>query len=242
MLLLAALILVLPTAINAQEVNAEQFAEQAYQKYEKGAFPEAIALYMKSYEISRDARILFNVAQIYDKKIQDRELAIDYYRRYLKTTTTEAELVKRATERIAVLSAASTPPPPLPASANPSAKTAAAPPTSAPTPTPAPTSNESTGMWIGWTTTGTLALGALITGLIASNKASDAKNTAFVGAASGPADDKASSAKTMALVSTILTGGALVAGGISIYLSTRPSTTTALTLRPGSVALEGRFL
>ncbi|MCU0654133.1 MAG: soluble NSF attachment family protein [Polyangiaceae bacterium] len=227
----------LPGYARAEEVTAEQYADQAYQKYEKGAYAEAIALYMKSYEISRDARIVFNVAQIYDKKIQDRELAIEFYRRYLKTTTTEADLVKRATDRIAALSAA-------PAAATAPATTASgAPAATAPAPAPAPTqaAPEGSNLWIGWTATGALAVGALVTGILAASQASDARNTSFFGASSKAADDKASSAKTMALVSTVLTGGTLLAGGITLYLSTRPSSSTALVVRPGAFTFEGTF-
>jgi tetratricopeptide (TPR) repeat protein len=223
----------------AEEVTAEQYADQAYQKYEKGAYAEAIALYMKSYEISRDARIVFNVAQIYDKKIQDRELAIEFYRRYLKTTTTEADLVKRATDRIAALSAAA---PAAAATTAPAATASGAPVSSAPAPAPtqAPAA-EGSNLWIGWTATGALAVGALVTGILAASQASDARNTSFFGASSKAADDKASSARTMALVSTVLTGGTLLAGGITLYLSTRPSSSTALVVRPGAFTFEGTF-
>lgn len=233
-----------PVAVcEAEEPTAEQFADQAYKRYEKGEFPDAIALYMKSYELSRDARLLFNVAQIYDKKIQDRELAIEYYRRYLKTTTTEAELVKRSTERIAALSAAAADkptPPAASASATPPAQSQKAP-VAPPPPSPPAEPRSSPPLWIGWTTAGVFAAGALVTGIVALGKAQDAKDTAFVGRASGPADDKASSAKTMALVSTLLTGGAVLAGGITIYLSTTSKTSTALNIGPGSLLLKGAF-
>jgi hypothetical protein len=46
----------------------------------------------------------------------------------------------------------------------------------------------------------------------------------------------------MALVSTLLTGGTLLAGGITLYLSSKSSSSTALVVRPNALSLEGKFL
>jgi tetratricopeptide (TPR) repeat protein len=80
--------------------TAEQLAEQGYASYEAGKYADAIGLYMKAFQISGDARLLYNVASIYDKKLHDRPLAEDFYRRYLRSTTTEPALVKKANERL----------------------------------------------------------------------------------------------------------------------------------------------
>jgi tetratricopeptide (TPR) repeat protein len=237
LLLLGAIAASAPATSAAQEPTADEYADQGYKKYEKGEFAEAIALYMRGFKISQDARILFNVAQIYDRKIQDRELAIEYYRRYLKSTTTEADLIKKATDRIRQLQEQTAPAAPT-ASGAPAQASAAPPVNQAP---PAPVERSSAPVWIGWTATGLLAAGAVVTGLVASSRASDARKISFSAGASGPADDRMSSAKTMALVSTLLTGGAVLAGGVTIYLSVTPRSTTALTVGPGSLHLGGAF-
>ena len=91
------------TAARSEAQTADELSQQAFEKYQAADYPGAVALYMKAYEKSVDARILFNIAQIYDKKVQDRDLATEFYRRYLKSTVTEPELVAKATGRIAEL-------------------------------------------------------------------------------------------------------------------------------------------
>ena len=116
-----------------KETTAEQLAEQGYTAYEAGRFTDAVGLYMRAFQTSGDARLLYNVASIYDKKLHDRALAEDFYRRYLRSTTTEPSLVKKANERLVEMKneldtladnghpppvkPASTPPPPPPAPA-----------------------------------------------------------------------------------------------------------------------------
>jgi tetratricopeptide (TPR) repeat protein len=94
-----------PTAAHAQPAPndaklAEELAQQAFDAYQKGDFAAAIALYKKAYQSSAAGVILFNIANIYDKKLKDKEQAFDYYRKYLRSGDTEPELVKRASERI----------------------------------------------------------------------------------------------------------------------------------------------
>jgi hypothetical protein len=55
---------------------------------------------VKAYEINKASDILFNVATVYDRKLHERELAAEYYRRYIRTQDPNPELVKRATERL----------------------------------------------------------------------------------------------------------------------------------------------
>ncbi len=83
--------------------SAEALANQAYDEHAAGKYPEAIASYLKAYEVSKSGVILFNVATIYDKKLHERELAADYFRRYLRAPDAEPQLVQRANERLATL-------------------------------------------------------------------------------------------------------------------------------------------
>jgi hypothetical protein len=83
-----------------QQQTVEQLASQAYELHQQGKFAESIAVYLKAYEISKASDIIFNVATIYDRKLHERELAADYYRRYIRTPDPNPDLVKRATERL----------------------------------------------------------------------------------------------------------------------------------------------
>lgn len=84
---------------------AEELAQQAFDAYSKGEYIQAIALYKKAYQASSAGVILFNIANVYDKKVKDKEQALDYYRRYLRSGDTEPELVKRASERLDIVRA-----------------------------------------------------------------------------------------------------------------------------------------
>jgi tetratricopeptide (TPR) repeat protein len=98
-------VVVLPAAVKAQPATpdakvAEELAQQAFDAYQKGDFGAAIALYKKAYQSSAAGVILFNIANIYDKKLKDKEQALEYYRKYLRSGDTEPELVKRASDRL----------------------------------------------------------------------------------------------------------------------------------------------
>src|SRR5678815_4496723 len=94
---LAAGLMAVPATSHAQtsatDVKlAEELAQQAFEAYSKGDFGAAIVLYKKAYQTSPAGVILFNIANIYDKKIKDKEQALEYYRRYLRSGDTDPEL------------------------------------------------------------------------------------------------------------------------------------------------------
>ncbi len=106
---------------------------------------------------------------------------------------------------------------------------------------PAPT-------WIGWTTTGVLAAGAVVTGALHLSARSDydaerdslgtepeAKQDALVAA-----HDRA---RNYAIATDILAATALVAGGLTLYVTLQEGSTaeTAVGIGPGTVAWSGRF-
>src|SRR5215475_8175709 len=72
---------------------AEELAQQAFDAYSKGEFGTAISTYQKAYQTSPIGAILFNIANIFDKKLDDKNQALDYYLRYLHAADTEPELV-----------------------------------------------------------------------------------------------------------------------------------------------------
>jgi tetratricopeptide (TPR) repeat protein len=215
--------MVLSSPAHAEGPSAAELSDQAYAMYEKGQFADAVALYRKAYEVSVDARILFNVAQIYDKKVQDRELAIEFYRRYLKSTTAEPELVKKSTERIQVLLAQSAPATTAATSAAPASAPAPAP----SPPPPPPASRSVVGPVVGFSAAAGLGVASLLVGLSARSKAADARDSRFVGASTGPssqaARDDLDGAKTQAIVADVLGLGALATAGVTLYFTLRAS-------------------
>ena len=83
--------------------DAEQIASRAYELQAAGRYGEAIAGYLKAYELSSVGAALLNVATIYDRRLHDRALAADYYRQYVRAPDADPPLVERANGRLAVL-------------------------------------------------------------------------------------------------------------------------------------------
>lgn len=222
-------------AAPATDSTVNDFAEEAFKKYEAGAFVDAIGLYLRAYEVSKDPRILFNIGQIYEKRLHENELAITFYRRYLKTDGQESQLAKRALDRIAALNAEpSTKPNAQPASP-------AIPATPAPAPSPPPSRGGSTGAIVAWSATGALVIGAVVTGVVALSASSDVKNASFVGVAPESVDSASSRAKTFGIVTDVLAGSAIVGAGVALYLTLSSGSKSAQATLRGNPWLIGQF-
>ena len=110
--------------------------------------------------------------------------------------------------------------------------------------------------WIGWALTGAFAVGAGVTGALALKASGDLKNERNDPAASRQnLDSERSKTKTLALVSDVFSGAAVIAGGVSLYFTLRAppreaplSASSPLELRsvklglgPGGVRVLGAF-
>lgn len=103
---------------------------------------------------------------------------------------------------------------------------------------------------VGWATTGALAASAVVTGILASSASSDleAARGAFP-ADKADVDAKADKTTTLAIVTDVLAGSAIVLGGISLYFTLKPRSSapaaSASSLRAGvsggRVVLGGSF-
>lgn len=112
-------------------------------------------------------------------------------------------------------------------------------PASAVTPTPAPTAVPAlqprptdsapparpSRTWIGWSSTGALAAGAVVAGVLGASAASDLDKLRGTSGATRPELDRAlSRAETRLLVADILAASAVVCGGVTLYFQlSRPS-------------------
>ncbi len=99
---LAVVALIIAGAVRADEPRerVEDYAARAYELVNKGQYNDAIALYLRGYQLTPTSALLFNIASIYDKRLQERELAADYYRRYLRAVDADPELAKKASARL----------------------------------------------------------------------------------------------------------------------------------------------
>jgi tetratricopeptide (TPR) repeat protein len=198
---------------DSKVAQGEALAEQAYSLYKEGRFSEAVAAYLRAYEMTGSSVILFNVANIYDRKLRELDLAAEYYRRYLRAPDATPELVRKANDRLEALKLQTTPAPP-----------------SSGAPTPAPTTPVETGPDPTWRTLGLVVggLGVISLGVSgafavqAKNKDDDAKRYCTGKECSDPRGPSlGDEAVTAANVSTITfaTGLAALAGGAFLFFA-----------------------
>ncbi len=83
--------------------RAERLSAEAADAFGVGRFHDAIKLYLDAYDISKSPETLYNVAFIYEKKLAEPELAIDYYQRVVRAEGVDAALAAKAQKRMTAL-------------------------------------------------------------------------------------------------------------------------------------------
>jgi tetratricopeptide (TPR) repeat protein len=91
------------TPVPSDVSRAESHAAEAFEAYSRDDFETAATLYLQALDAAPSADILYNLARIYDIKLDQRERAIDFYRRYIAAPDADAKRVGIATERLARL-------------------------------------------------------------------------------------------------------------------------------------------
>jgi hypothetical protein len=195
---------------------SEEKAAQAFEAYQSRRFSEAVALYVEAYDAAPNADILYNIARIYDTKLGDRPLAINFYRHYISDPGAVPERIQLANQRLLALrdaEAAASQPPPSPA-----------PPAAVPVAPPAPVRAGVTARQ--WGAVGLAGLGVAAIGIGAGFgfAAIDDAHTVHRLCDGNVCReqrgiDAARSAESNARISTVglLSGGALVALGTALY-------------------------
>lgn len=198
--------------------KAQQAADEALKAYQAGEYAKAISLYLESYKLAASAETLYNIASIYEKKLHERDLAIEYYRRCSASSDASAELVGKATAHIAALTKEK--------EAEGAPKSAPATSSAPAAPAPAkPESDGSTMRTVGWITAGaglaSIGIGVFF-GLSAKSKHADATSAGCANGLcpSAAGVDSERSANSAARISTIgfVAGGVLAAGGLALVL------------------------
>jgi tetratricopeptide (TPR) repeat protein len=90
---------------SVESVSAESLAAEARVHYDAGRYEQAVSTYLRAWRLEPAAGLLYNVAVIYDRKLDEPELAQDFYRRYIKAEDAEPAAVERAMGRIRALKA-----------------------------------------------------------------------------------------------------------------------------------------
>lgn len=219
---------------------AEQKAAQGFDAYQGKRYAEAVALYIEAYNVAPNADILYNIARIYDTKLGDRPLAINFYRRYIADPGAVSERIQVANERLVALRdaelAASRPP--LRAADEPATTLQVVSVRSQPAPEPGWDGAEVAGAIMGTVGIAAIGVGAGF-GLAAMDETRTVRDLCDGNVCSEQRGiDAAESANDHALISTIgfASGGALLALGAAFYFwpSDEPS-------ERGEVALDPRI-
>ncbi len=101
--ILIALALVLPLgarealgqADKAAAVKAEEHSRLGVEHYQAGRFPDAIREMLAAYQLVPDPGLLYNIARIY-QKMGERQLALDFFSRFVKAEDADPGQVQKA--------------------------------------------------------------------------------------------------------------------------------------------------
>ncbi len=107
-----------------------------------------------------------------------------------------------------------------------------------------------TGQWIGWSLTGGLAVGAVVTGVLGNRAADDLEDArGQKGVSSSSLRSDSNKAKMLLITSDALAAAAVITGGVSLYLTlrspsrepARDSARVGLRVAPGGLSLVGTY-
>lgn len=212
------------TAQCADELARKVF-EAGHAYYEAGDYDEALRSFLRSYSLCPKPEQQKNIGSTHER-LGNLPAAIEAYELYLRTAPPEAEDRDAIQVRISNLQKRLTPAAPT-ASASTSAPPVA--PTAAPAPEAPRGAPDRTAAVLVLGASGVVAVGSLITGLLARSQFNEAERSC------GPRcpDTEVQPIRRMALVSTVLTGAAALGAGVGAYLWWSAAPSSARTGRPG---------
>jgi tetratricopeptide (TPR) repeat protein len=209
-----------PVAAQSDDENARRHFESGAAYLQQSDYENALREFQAAYTLSKRPPLLLNIANVYERmgKLQG---AVDALSRYLEEDPKSPERTTHET-RIANLKKrieAMPPPAPAPVAPAPAPSTAPpAPPPAAPPaqaqPAPPPSAPDRTPAFIAFGVGGAAAVGAVVTGFVAKSKYDDADKQCKPSCS----EDTVSSIKSMALVTDVLTGVAVVGVGVGAIL------------------------
>ncbi len=202
----------------------EALAAQGLECFQKRDFNCAVDKYREAYRIEPVAALLYNIAFIYDKKLEQLQLARDYYFRYVKAPDPDPDTKLAALERIVEIDQ-------ILKDRTPDPKDDPDPP-----PPPPPPPPDDTQLYAGWATLGAgVLIGGVggVFGLLASQAADTQSSTTDP----GEWNDIRDSAPTQAVIGDIgmIVGGAAIVTGLVLVLThddgTQPATEAGASLQ-----------
>jgi tetratricopeptide (TPR) repeat protein len=205
--------------------------------YEDGRFEEALVDFEAAWQLSQRPEMLINIANAAERALKF-DVAIEHLQLFLERSPNapDREAIERRIARDqSTLARANAPVSSLTTPAGSNVAPAADPPSGGGAPVAA---------IVTLGAAGALAIGAVITGLVAHGTYSDLESACPGGVCPPDRQSDLDSGETMALVSTVLTGLAVVAGGVGLVLlfvggsdDEAPADRARLELAPGPTPL-----
>ena len=213
----------LPLGAQSDDENARRHFESGAAYLQQSDNENALREFQAAYALSKRPPLLLNIANVYERmgKLQE---AVDALTKYLEEDPKTPERATHETRIANLKKRIEAMPPPAPvSSATVPAASHAAPPPPVPVPTTAPTAAappppssapNRTPAFIAFGVGGAAAIGAVVTGLVANGKYTDAEKHCKPNCPDSTVD----SIESMALVSTVLTGVAVAGVGVGALL------------------------
>jgi len=239
----AAAVLLL-SSLSWAQTNADELARRHFDSgvayLEESDLENALKAFEKAYGLSKRPAILLNIASVHERR-GDTQAAITALRGYLDAEPTgeHAETTKlrlQNLEKRAAEAASAAPSTPTATEPAPPAPQPAASPPAPGTPPPAePAKPNRIPAYVAFGVGGAGLLTAVITGLVANGEYQSAKDECSPNCS----DDDVATGRTLALVSTITTGLAVIGAGVGItLLLTEPDTTTGTGTTPAGASVS----
>jgi hypothetical protein len=203
-------------AQNSDEMARRHF-ESGVAYLEESDYENALKAFQKAYDLSKRPTILLNIATVQERR-GDARGAVDALKAYVEAdpagehVDTAKLRIQNLEKRLAEQAQSEAVAPPPAASSPPAAEPAPAAPPPAPEKQTSPPNRLPA--YIAFGVAGLAAGGAVVTGILANNEHSDLEDSC----APACTDDDVSSGRTLAWVSTGLTGGAIVGAGVGLVL------------------------
>jgi tetratricopeptide (TPR) repeat protein len=217
----------LPLNAQSTDVDARRHFEAGESYFRTSDYDGALREFQQAYSLSKRPVILLSIAAVYERmaKLEESVSTLEKYLRVDPDSSDKSTIelrIENLKRRIESQKKAAPPPAASVSAATPPASASAPPAPSAVPPPEAQPANH-TAAYVTLGIAGAAALGAIVTGIIAKGKYNDADNGCHQTPA-GCSDSDISPVKSMALISTVLTGVAVVGAGVGtvLYLTAKP--------------------
>ncbi len=224
---------VVPVGAQTDDENARIHFESGAAYLKQSDNENALREFQAAYALSKRPALLLNIANVYERMGKPKE-AVDALTKYLEEDpkTAERSTIESRIANLKKRAESATPAPATSASAAPAASAPVPAPTPPPAEAPPPPAGapKRTPAYIVLGIGGAAAIGAVVTGIVAKSKFSDAEKNCKPNCA----DSTVNPIKSMALVSDVLTGVAVVGVGVGavLFFTAKPSTESAVSPRP----------